>query len=107
MEQAAERNRIQLPKVERSYGVQLPPEKYCLTGVGWGLKDEWESDEDVLPDEAELDPVPLAMSRSASQRKNDEDERMGGMEGLDDEDEEGAGRMEDVFGEGDTSMAQD
>ncbi|KXT08272.1 hypothetical protein AC579_7577 [Pseudocercospora musae] len=93
MEQAAERNRIQLPTVERSYGVQLPPEKYCLTGVGWGLKDEWESDEDV---EA---PV---MSRSASQRK-DEDERMGGL----DEDEEGAGRMEDVFGEGDTSMVQD
>ncbi|KXS97803.1 hypothetical protein AC578_10546 [Pseudocercospora eumusae] len=88
MEQAAERNRIQLPKVERSYGVQLPPEKYCLTGVGWGLKDEWESDEDE-PEEARV---------MGSQRK-DEDERMG-------EDEEGAGRMEDVFGEGDT-MVQD
>ncbi|KAF7193821.1 Transcription initiation factor TFIID subunit 9, partial [Pseudocercospora fuligena] len=76
MEQAAERNRIQLPKVERGYGVQLPPEKYCLTGVGWGLKDEWESDEDVVIEEA---PV---MSRSASQRKDmdeDEDERMGGL----------------------------
>ncbi|EME85250.1 uncharacterized protein MYCFIDRAFT_6598, partial [Pseudocercospora fijiensis CIRAD86] len=91
MEQATERNRIQLPKVERTYGVQLPPEKYCLTGVGWGLKDEWESDEDVKLEEA---PV---MSRNASQRK-DEDEKMGGMDGLD-EDEEGAGRMEDVFGE--------
>ena len=101
MEQAVERNRIQLPKVERGYGVQLPPEKFCLTGVGWGLKDEWESDEDVVIEEA----AP-AMSRSASQRKEvDEDERMGGLDG--DEDEEGVGRMEDVFGEGDGSMAQD
>ena len=35
---------------------------------------------------------------------------MGGMDGAIDEDEEGAGRMEDVFGEdggGDTSMKDD
>jgi len=25
-------------------GVKLPPEKYCLTGVAWGLKDSWESE---------------------------------------------------------------
>ncbi|CAK3999957.1 Transcription initiation factor TFIID subunit 9 [Lecanosticta acicola] len=98
LEQAAERNRIALPKVERSYGVQLPPEKYCLTGVGWGLKDEWESEEDVPIEDTTTRPV------SASQQ---EDETMGGMDGAD-EDEEGAGRMEDVFGEsggGDTTMA--
>ena len=98
MEQAAERNRIALPKVERSYGVQLPPEKYCLTGVGWGLKDEWESEEEVTLEETSNRPT------SASQK---EDETMGGMDGAE-EDEEGAGRMEDVFGEGegggDTSM---
>lgn len=98
MEQAAERNRIALPKVERSYGVQLPPEKYCLTGVGWGLKDEWESEEEVTLEETSNRPV------SASQK---EDETMGGMDGPE-EDEEGAGRMEDVFGDGegggDTSM---
>lgn len=22
----------------------MPPEKYCLTGVAWGLKDGWESE---------------------------------------------------------------
>ena len=38
LDQAQERNRIALPKVERGYGVQLPPEKYCLTGVGVGTK---------------------------------------------------------------------
>lgn len=45
MEQAVERNRVQLPKVQRSWGVQLPPEKYCLTGTGWSLRDLWEEDE--------------------------------------------------------------
>ena len=99
LEQATERNRVQLPKVERSYGVQLPPEKYCLTGVGWGLKDEWESEDEVEESES----APQA-------QRDDTDENMGGMDGADDEDEEGAGRMEDVFGEeggGDTSMKDD
>ncbi|KXL50348.1 hypothetical protein M433DRAFT_32468, partial [Acidomyces richmondensis BFW] len=36
LEQAAERNRIGLPKVVRG---GLPEEKWCLTGVGWGLKE--------------------------------------------------------------------
>lgn len=99
LEQATERNRIALPTVERGYGVQLPPEKYCLTGVGWGLRDEWESDEDI--------PLVEDGARPVSSQK--EDEKMGGMDGMEeDEDEEGAGRMEDVFGEGggDTSMQE-
>ena len=99
LEQATERNRVQLPKLERSYGVQLPPEKYCLTGVGWGLKDEWESEDEVEEGES----APQA-------QREDADENMGGMDGADDEDEEGAGRMEDVFGEdggGDASMKDD
>ncbi|KAF2812831.1 TFIID-31kDa-domain-containing protein, partial [Mytilinidion resinicola] len=43
-EVAGERNRVALPRVEREYGVRLPPERYCLTGVGWGVRDEWESE---------------------------------------------------------------
>ena len=102
LEQAMERNRTALPKVERGYGVQLPPEKYCLTGVGWGLKDGWESEEDV-PEENGVAPTAQASK---------EDEMIGGMDGAMDEDEEGVGRMEDVFGEdggvdADTSMTQD
>lgn len=99
MEQALERNRIALPRVERGYGVQLPPEKYCLTGVGWGLQDEWESDDEV--------PIGNNTNKPGSAQKEG-DEVMGGMDGNpdEDEDEEGAGRMEDVFGEGeDTAMA--
>lgn len=58
LEQAAERNRIGLPKVVRG---GLPEEKWCLTGVGWGLKEEWSSEEE-------------------EQEGAGEDEVMGGME---------------------------
>lgn len=101
LEQAAERNRIALPKVQgRGYGVQLPPEKYCLTGAGWTIKDEWSSDENE-------DGEPL---NGVAAPKKPEDETMGGMDGTGDEDEPGDGEMEDIFGEdsggGDTSMGQ-
>lgn len=45
-EVAGERNRVALPRVEREFGVRLPPERYCFTGVGWGIKDMWESEGD-------------------------------------------------------------
>jgi transcription initiation factor TFIID subunit 9B len=105
MEQAAERNRIALPRIDRSLSMQLPPEKYCLTGVGWNMKEEWDSDEDLLDEDAQ---PPAAAAATAA---NKEDEQMGGIDGeAEDEDEEGAGRMEDVFGAdsgGDTNMTQD
>ncbi len=80
-EVAAERNRVALPMVGRDWGVRLPPEQYCLTGVGWGLKEEWDSEgerEGEQGDEMVLD------------GQGDEEEV--------DEDEEGNERMEDVFG---------
>ncbi|KAK4624515.1 Transcription initiation factor TFIID subunit 9 [Fulvia fulva] len=95
MNEAAERNRVALPKIERGFGMQLPPEKYCLTGVGWGLREEWSDEEDV----------PIQQDGVRAEER--EDEKMGGVDGVEDEDEEGAGRMEDVFGEGDTNMTQD
>ncbi|KAF2140045.1 uncharacterized protein K452DRAFT_192970, partial [Aplosporella prunicola CBS 121167] len=44
LELAQEKNRVGLPKPEREFGVRLPPERYCFTGTGWGLKEEWESE---------------------------------------------------------------
>ncbi len=68
-----------LPSVGRDWGVRLPHEKYCLTGVGWGLKEEWESEIE------------------------EEEEGAGeGGKGVGEEgdgDEEGDERMEDIFGE--------
>ncbi|KAK5170874.1 Transcription initiation factor TFIID subunit 9 [Saxophila tyrrhenica] len=103
LEQAHERNKVALPRVERGYGVQLPSEKYCLTGVGWGMKEEWDSEEEI-----EMDVGDRSNGVRSAER---EDEAMEGVEGdAEGEDEEGMGRMEDVFGEeegaGDTSMAE-
>lgn len=51
LEVAQERNKVALPTVQPEFGVRLPPEKYCLTGINWDLMenmDEWAeiSDED-------------------------------------------------------------
>lgn len=84
-ELAQERNRIALPAVGKDWGVRLPPERYCLTGVGWGLKEEWDSEEDELVATAEA-----------------EDEVMNEGEAEDGEgigEDEADDRMEDVFGE--------
>lgn len=97
LEQAAERNRVALPKVERGYGVQLPDEKYCLTGVGWGLKEEWDSEE-----EEEEAPKVNGSANAAQTAARQEDETMGGVDNAAEEDEgddEGEGKMEDIFGE--------
>ena len=44
---ATERNRVVLPQWPRDSGLKLPPERYRLTGTGWSLKDEWESENEV------------------------------------------------------------
>ncbi|KAF4547132.1 Transcription initiation factor TFIid subunit 9-like protein [Elsinoe fawcettii] len=85
LEQAQERNRVMLPKVEKGFGMQLPPERYVLTGTPWGLKEEWDSEgeDGVKEEKGETNGV-----------KDKGDETMGGME-----DEDG-GDFEDVFGDG-------
>ncbi len=79
---AQERNRVALPAVGRDWGLRLPPEQYCLTGVGWGLKEEWDSDGE----------------REAEAEAEAEDEVMNEQEGEGDGGEDGEERMEDVFG---------
>lgn len=98
---ADERNRISLQTQARDGdksgplvgGVRLPHEKYCLTGVGWGLKDEWDSEgEESLADPEEQDrPEPEDLMQM-DDRENDEDI-------------EGEGTMEDVFGPSDEKDA--
>jgi transcription initiation factor TFIID subunit 9B len=86
---AEERNRIGLGVGLREQGtvvggVRLPAEKYCLTGVGWGLKEEWDSEgeEEVDGDVGDVDMA-----------------QVDGAGDGDEEDDEGMGTMEDVFGE--------
>jgi len=97
---ADEKNRIALgPAVRETSsekvgpligGVRLPHERHCLTGMGWGLKDEWESE-----GEESVDGDGVRRQIGESMQVDGEDEM--GEDG--DEDEEGAGRMEDVFGD--------
>lgn len=84
---AQERNRVALPPVGKDWGIRLPPEKYCLTGVGWGLRDEWDSEV-----EAEGD----GERRGKAGEGGEMD--LGEREGVSGEDNDE--RMEDFFGEG-------
>lgn len=83
-ELAQERNQVQLPPVGKNFGMRLPPEHYCLTGVGWKLKEEWGSlTKQDAEDEAAIDQ--MMMDR-------EEDDEGNGTE-------DGNERMEDFFGE--------
>ncbi|KAK5060209.1 hypothetical protein LTR84_010094 [Exophiala bonariae] len=101
---ADERNRISLTSQAREGdkggpmvgGLKLPMEKYCLSGVGWGLKDAWDSEGEESPDEEEV----------PEERPEPEDLMMEDRE-EGDPDEEGIGNMEDVFGPDDTSGDKD
>lgn len=87
LEIAAERNRIALPRVDREFGVRLPPERYCFTGVGWGLKESWEGEEEV---EAEDESAGMAGGPVGGGM----DTVMGGME----EEEMNEDEFEEVMG---------
>ncbi|KAF3892576.1 Transcription initiation factor TFIID subunit [Trichophyton interdigitale] len=108
MDLAAERNRIMLPGVSRGQegasssatasgqetmmgGIRLPPERFCLTGVGWNMKGEWESEGE---EEMEVDTQAAGAGAPAEKDAEEREEE-------DDED----GRMEDVFGHTSTADA--
>lgn len=79
---AQDRNRVALPPVSRESGMRLPPEQYCLTGVGWELKEEFDE---------EMEDVDERMEEDVALREEGVEEDEG------DGDEE-VGRMEDLFG---------
>ena len=54
-EVAGERNRVALPRVDREFGMRMPPERYCFTGVGWGLERGWEEDVEEEGGDVEMD----------------------------------------------------
>ncbi|KAF9884853.1 Transcription initiation factor TFIID subunit 9 [Aspergillus nanangensis] len=112
MDVAAERNRVALPGATRGFeqnaqptkpqahqgvmmgGMRLPPERFCLTGTGWDMKEDWDSEgEEVVGEEDDEDEM-LQVEQGG--RENAEEGDAG-----DGEDEDG--KMEDIFGE-DTAM---
>ena len=83
IELAAEKNKTAMPPVGRDWGTRLPPERYCLTGVSYGLRDEWESEGEEEVEEEDV---------------KEKDEVMAEAEPEDNVEEEEGGRMEDLYG---------
>ncbi|KAH8597477.1 transcription initiation factor IID, 31kD subunit-domain-containing protein [Bisporella sp. PMI_857] len=84
LETAQGRNKQALPRVlAHEWGVRLPSERFVLTGVPWGLKEEWatEGDEDEVGD------TMLGIEGGTAAEGAEEEE--GNVEG---------GVMEDIFG---------
>ena len=82
---ASERNRVALPRVEREFGIRLPPERYCFTGVGWGVREAWEGESDAEEseggDEVMGDGGPVGgAGEGGFGAVGKEDTEMGGME---------------------------
>ncbi|KAK4951632.1 Transcription initiation factor TFIID subunit 9, partial [Elasticomyces elasticus] len=87
--------------VERGWGMRLPDERYCLTGAGWGLKEEWESQGEESADEDEVDGGVDGDAKGDAKGDATEDVGMGGVDG--EEDEEGAKEdYEGLFGTDET-----
>lgn len=97
LETAQARNKVALPRVlQNEWGVRLPSERFVLTGVPWGLRGEWvEADED----DEEMDLGAGGGAGTDVAMEDDGDEENG--------DEEGQGRMEDLFGGGDADGDMD
>ncbi|CCX31368.1 Similar to Transcription initiation factor TFIID subunit 9; acc. no. Q05027 [Pyronema omphalodes CBS 100304] len=81
-----ERNRVALPTVGPEFGVRLPPEKYCLTGVNWDLKEA--GGEEMDTDDEEETQMGMGPITGLGGREQEDEDQM---------------EVEDLFGE-DTSM---
>ncbi|KAK6522688.1 Transcription initiation factor TFIID subunit 9 [Arthrobotrys megalospora] len=69
-----DRNKVALPPIKKDWGVKLPLEQYCLTGVNWELLAEPLEDG---PDEEEENEDGEATPRETSRNERDEgDEEM-------------------------------
>lgn len=54
LETAQARNKVALPRVlQNEWGVRLPSERFVLTGVPWGLQEEWKGEEEDSPEAME------------------------------------------------------
>jgi transcription initiation factor TFIID subunit 9B len=99
---AAERNRIALPRVDREFGLRLPPERYCFTGVGWAVRGAWEDevgsedggDEEGGEGDEEMEVTaaagPVGDGAEKEGAGDGEDTEMGGMDEVDEDEFEEA-----------------
>jgi transcription initiation factor TFIID subunit 9B len=64
-------NAVALPVPTRAYGIRLPPEEYCLTGIGWNLDEEYLlSDDEDQDGEGEAETTENKMDVDSADRKS-------------------------------------
>lgn len=82
-------------------GVKLPAEKYCLTGVGWGMREEWDSEGE--------EGIQVSRTDGFGGEGVGEfgDSGMGMEIGEEEGDEDAEATMEDIFGDGAGGEAED
>jgi len=99
LELAAERNRVKLPAVDKDtqFGVRLPHERFVLTGTGWNLPEEWDSEGEVdevdgnaVPTEGMSDDPPAETNGTLQDGVDEKDE--------DEDMEDGEEGFEQIFG---------
>lgn len=95
-----EKNRVALPVIERGYGIRMPPEKYCLTGVNWELEDSEEFDYEEDEDDVDGDRMEGVVGAGSSGVAGGAGAgASGGGDNDEQEDEDGGeGGMDDLFG---------
>jgi len=99
LELAAERNRVRLPAVDREgavFGVRLPHERFVLSGVGWGLPEEWDSE--IEEEEEETGEGPDGGTTKDGEMVNGGG---GGEQGEDEDMEDDGDGFEHIFGKDD------
>lgn len=71
-------NAVALPMPTRAYGIRLPPEEYCLTGIGWNLDEEFllSDDEGDEEGEGEAETTDVKMEVDSADKKSEEDSEM-------------------------------
>jgi transcription initiation factor TFIID subunit 9B len=79
LETAEARNKTMLPKIlQNEWGVRLPSEKFVLSGVPWGLRDDWEGEPD---DEEEQADVVMGMDVTKDEEEVGVEDEEGGTAG--------------------------
>ena len=65
-------NAVALPVPTRAYGIRLPPEEYCLTGIGWNLDEEYllSDDEGDQEGEGEAEATENKMDVDSAEKKS-------------------------------------
>lgn len=87
LELAKERNKVQLPRVmANEWGVRLPNERFVLSGMSWGLRDQWvegsDDDDDDDDEEGQMEDVMEGVELVKKESDHKDGAEAGGLDEL-------------------------